>query len=81
MPDSIKYIRDEAFFNCKKLNTISLSKEIQYLGKNVFYGCENLSNIKLNGLKQEWSNIDKATEWNKNINNCKIECIDGSIDI
>ncbi len=43
--DSVNYISDNAFYNCKNLENINLPKNLEYIGYEVFAYCENLKTI------------------------------------
>ena len=49
IPDSVTEIGEEAFYECKKMTNISLSKRLTSIKKYTFYGCENLSKIIIPG--------------------------------
>ena len=47
IPDSVKYIDDDAFSNCKKLKSVIMPKEILKWGEFTFSGCSSLKVVKL----------------------------------
>lgn len=47
VPDTVKEIKDYAFYSCKKLTKVTLSKNLEKLGTNVFNMCINLESIDL----------------------------------
>lgn len=47
LPKELKHIDYCAFYNCKKLSSISLPKGLLSVGRSAFNGCESLSKIKL----------------------------------
>lgn len=47
IPESIKSIGQQAFYNCENLTEIELSEGITELKYNTFYGCKRLENITL----------------------------------
>lgn len=47
MPDSVTYIGDDAFKNCKSVKEIELSKNIKEIGSNAFSGCNSLASINI----------------------------------
>lgn len=52
IPDSITYLNDNLFYNCKNLESVTLPNTIESIGKNAFYYCEKLNGIELHdGLK------------------------------
>lgn len=47
-PDSLKYIRFDAFRNCKNLRSIELPDSLEYVGMDAFEGCDKLERLKIN---------------------------------
>ena len=47
IPDSVKKIGDEAFYNCDSLTSITLGKNITDIGSGAFYSCSNLTSITI----------------------------------
>lgn len=47
IPDTVKEIKDYAFYNCKNLTSITLSKNLEILGTNVFNLCRSLESIEI----------------------------------
>ena len=56
LPSTIVTIEPHAFFNCVRLESITINKA-QYLGSHAFYGCYNLKSITLS------SSIPEIFEW------------------
>ena len=47
IPNSVKYIDDDAFSNCKKLRSVIMPKEILKWGESTFSDCSSLKTVKL----------------------------------
>lgn len=47
LPDSVKFIDEYAFCNCKKLKEIKLGNNIKAIGKEAFKNCESLLKIRI----------------------------------
>lgn len=47
IPDSVKTIGSEAFYNCDSLTTITLGKNIKEIGDSAFYNCSSLKSIEI----------------------------------
>lgn len=47
IPDTVAIIEDQAFFNCRKLEKITMSKNIEKLGLAAFSNCRSLKSIDL----------------------------------
>ena len=56
IPDSVKTIGSEAFYNCDSLTTITLGKNIKEIGDSAFYNCTALTGVYINDLAA-WFNI------------------------
>lgn len=48
-PKSLRYIEDEAFYECTELETFSCESELEYIGSSCFYNCKKLLSVSLNG--------------------------------
>lgn len=79
VPEGVQSIGRLAFYNCKSINKIHLSKDLKSIGNNSFSGCDNLSDIIYNGTMDEWNEISKNKYWN--VSSCAfvIHCTDGDI--
>lgn len=45
IPETVKYIRTQAFVNCRQLSVVVLSEGIEYLGGGAFNGCNKLISL------------------------------------
>ncbi len=45
-PSTVKTISDEAFYNCNKLESITINDNITNIGPQTFFCCSNLSSVK-----------------------------------
>lgn len=50
LPENCKSLADGAFFSCRILTTINLSK-VESIGKSAFLGCNNLTSVDLSSCK------------------------------
>ena len=69
LPDGVMQIGNNAFYNCKKLESITIGKNIKEVGSDVFMNCRSLNKIYLRsdisditGLKQVLSRISSEIE-------------------
>lgn len=47
IPESVKYIEEEAFSGCKSLSSVIIPNSVETLGKAAFAYCENLTEVTL----------------------------------
>lgn len=45
LPDSLQYICDYAFSDCKSLVSVNIPKNVTYIGKYAFHGCSSLTGL------------------------------------
>ena len=61
--DGIEYkvtsIASKAFYNCKKLKTVTIGKNIKKIGEKAFYGCQSLKTMNIKTTKLTEKNIGK----------------------
>ena len=48
IPEGITSIGDEAFLNCRTLNSIKIANSVTYIGYSAFEGCTNLRSVLIN---------------------------------
>ena len=63
---------DEAFFGCRKLESIKMGKDVQ-LKEHVFWGCSSLKEVTFYGTKEEWK------PFGKEITTPVVHCLDGDL--
>lgn len=47
LPESVRYIADGAFEECRALSSVSVPDGVTYVGKGAFLGCSSLKNIAI----------------------------------
>ena len=47
MPNSVTYIGDDAFTNCKSLESVTISNSVISIGSSAFYNCESLASVTI----------------------------------
>ena len=47
IPDSVTYIKDTAFLDCKSLTNITIPDSVTSIGDGAFSGCSNLTTITI----------------------------------
>ena len=61
LPQTLKEIQDEAFFNCKKLLRAEIPLNVEYLGKKSFANCSSLEEVQFDA-KQIKNSISTITD-------------------
>lgn len=52
IPDGVKGIGDDAFYECSKLESIEIPDSVTYIGDNAFRRCSSLENVAIgNGVE------------------------------
>ena len=78
----ITVIKEYAFDNCTKLQSIQLPKSLKKIKNSAFLMCTHLSTINYNGTKEDWKKIKIDLMGNSVLfNSIKINCIDDTIEI
>lgn len=57
IPDSVTKIEDAAFYQCAKLTSIKMSKNIKTIGDGAFEGCDALKTLEYDGTKDQRNSI------------------------
>lgn len=79
--NSVMIIGRNAFSSCSSLTNATIPSSAAFIGDSVFWNCKKLKNITYTGTTADWNNIDKESNWDRDIPaNCVIRCTDGSID-
>ncbi len=58
LPDTVKYICDNAFYCCEKLESVQIPKGVVSINKYAFFGCDALKTVSYNGTKTQWDSIN-----------------------
>ncbi|MBO4739198.1 MAG: leucine-rich repeat domain-containing protein, partial [Bacteroidales bacterium] len=77
-------IKPYAFYNCKGLNSVTISDSVSQIGDSAFYGCTGLTKTDYMGTIEQWMRIDfkdcyaNPITYSRylNINNIRITNID-----
>ena len=79
--NSVTIIGYSTFSSCSSLASVTIPSSVAIIGDSVFWNCKKLKNITYTGTIADWNNIDKESNWDRDIPaNCVIRCTDGSID-
>lgn len=70
-----------AFSNCLKLHEVNIPTSVQVIEANCFFHCPALSDINYAGTKEEWSRIERGSNWLANSGTNVVECKDGLITV
>ena len=78
--ENVKNIRSSSFENCTKLKSVSLPSTLKKIGEEAFKNCSLLSEILFAGTVEQWSNVEKDTNWNKRVVAKSVHCADGETE-
>lgn len=56
-------ICDGAFKNCTNIKSVTFSSNIAKIGAEAFSGCTSLKTIYFDGVRSQWNQIVKGTDW------------------
>ncbi len=81
IPENISKLGNGAFSNCFNLETVAIPKSITNIGANCFFNCAKLTKISYNGTKEEWSAIQRGSNWLYKAGTTIVVCSDGPISV
>lgn len=81
IPAHIKNIGYFAFYECSSLTSVTVPDSVKSIGYAAFYGCSGLTSITFNGTKEQWSMINKGSNWKSRYSIKTIHCKDGDIKL
>lgn len=74
-------IYSKAFSGCSALESVVIRKSVRYFSSDVFRQCYNLHSVTFDGTKDEWSQIELASQWYGGSSISVVRCIDGNVDV
>ena len=66
MPNTVTSIANFAFDGCSSLTSITIPEGITSIGNVAFMNCSGLTIINYRGTEEQWNNITKGNNWDKN---------------
>jgi len=81
LPATLERIDEKAFDNCQSLTELTLPACLTRIGERAFLACNSLRKIHFKGTVAQWEAIEKGTDWNRYVENCRVYCADGTIDL
>ena len=82
IPEGVTEIGNDAFYDCKLLESVTLPKSLAEIGSEAFLGCESLKEVKFLGAMWQWNFINTKGFWSfPNIPAKKVACTDGETDL
>ena len=82
IPEGVTKIGNDAFYDCKSLESVTLPKSLVEIGSEAFLGCESLKEVKFLGVMWQWNFINTKGFWSfPNIPAKKVACKDGETDL
>ena len=80
IPYGVTQIGKGSFSGCLNLHIIFVPKSVKYIGDVLFYASPNIETLYYDGTVDDWENITKMPDWNKNTESIfTIICTDGTI--
>ena len=77
--DGVKSLGASAFANCLKLENVTLPVSVERIDYNCFFNCQSLRQINYLGTKEEWSKIERGSNWLLKAGTDIVICKDGPI--
>ena len=77
--DTVTAIGNYAFADATFIEKIGITHALESIGEGAFSNCSSLTYISYSGTIEEWNNIDKGADWDKNTGKYIIYCYDGQI--
>ena len=81
LPNRLDAIPNTMCYNSTELKGVLIPSSVNSIGRYAFYNCHRLYQIQFDGSKEEWYEIIKHPEWNKNASIDRIICNNGVIVI
>jgi len=78
IPEGITDIAGDCF-NSVYLEKVVFPHSLKRIREYAFYSCDGETEYYYNGTKEEWYKVIKQFNWNNNINDYCIHCIDGAL--
>ena len=72
-------IGQDAFSNCRSLESIIIGNSVTSIGGSAFYNCSSLTSITFNGTKTQWAAITKGSNWAYGTSLAVVHCTDGDL--
>ena len=57
LPDSLEYIGNNAFYNCRNMNTLSIGSSVIKSGSDIFMNCKSFAKLEIRGSVHEPSGL------------------------
>ena len=81
IPDNVRIIEAEVFYDCCYLVEITLPASLTNIGEYAFSGCDKLETVKYGGTQAQWEALKaNISEGNDKLTGAKIICSDGIIN-
>lgn len=81
IPNSVEEINEGAFMYCYSLESIIIPDSVTWIGYMMFNDCRSLKSITYKGSKEQWTMINKSSDWNEGSSIETVHCVDGDIEV
>lgn len=79
--NGVKEVGYGSFERCYSLWKVELPTSLEKIEKNAFSQCESLRKIIFEGNYEEWLQIEKDNDWNRDTPSFELKCLDRTITI
>lgn len=74
----VTHIGHSAFHLCSSLTSVTIPESVTSIGDEAFKTCTSLLAIYYTATKQQWKQVIKGNDWNKDIPTRVVYCLDGA---
>ena len=79
--EGVQELGPGAFANCLKLQILDIPLSVKKIDFNCFFNCVALNRINYAGTKEQWSHIQRGSNWLAKAGTTTVICTDGPISV